>query len=565
MSEHISTSVETSWKNTAVYQIYPRSFHEKRVDSRDLHGEGSLEGIASKLDYLRDLGVDAIWISPFYPSPMIDGGYDVRDYCDIDERYGSLDDFDKLIVDANERDIKIVVDFIPNHTSDQHPWFQQSRTSRDNPRADWYIWRDPNPDGSPPNNWGSVFSIPQLRARQEGRLELADNELTPPVSAWKFDKTRGQYYLHSFAEQQPDLNWENPELREAMKDVMRFWIDRGVDGFRVDAVNHTAKNPDFPDEALNPNYIEGTDNPYDQHIRFHSAGYPGTFYTYLREMTSVLDEYPERDLRIIFEAYVDSDVIHEIDRISPKASSFYFGRLDNVPWKASSHKKLLDQQFEQLPPGGIANHVNGNHDKPRLVTRLGERAARTAAVINLTLPGMPFIYQGEEGGFTNVDVPPDKRDDLLGERDGARTPMLWTPEKNAGFSEVDPEKLWLPVSPRIAAENLEDQRSDPMSSFSLYRTLLHMRKAVLALREGQYVPLYTSHEDVLAYAVRRETDQAIVLANFANRPARTDIWHAQQAMGRTVLSSISLDKAPWLHLDEAITLQANESLVIVNA
>lgn len=544
--------MERSWKNSTVYQVYPRSFAEKRADPADLRGEGSLQGITEKLDYLQDLGVDAIWLTPFYPSPMIDGGYDISNYQDVDPRYGNLADFDEMVEKAHSRDIKIMIDFVANHTSTEHPWFRE--------HPDRYVRRPPNPDGSPPNNWTSVFSKSQLRARENGELVIPDGEPTPALSAWQFDEARGDFYLHTFATEQADLDWQNPEVQQAMTDVMRFWIERGVDGFRVDAINHAGKNPDFSDEAPNPDYKEGTDNPYDQWRRQNSANYAPALFPILRKITGVLDEYPKRDLRIVFEAYVDDAMIQKIDRIAPeKASSFYFPRLD-APWSARRHKRLLDAQFGNLPENGSAIHVTGNHDKPRLATRLGRSAARTAAVINLTLPGMPFIYQGEEGGFTDVDVPPELRTDLLGERDGVRTPMLWTPGKNAGFSDAD--ATWLPIAPDYLAQNLETQAADPRSSFSLYRTLLHMRKSETALQNGDYTPLHASHPDVLGYAVRTSREQIITLANFSDRPVSSGIWRTQQVMGRVILSSADGQPEREVNLGDNLTLAPNESLVI---
>lgn len=547
----------------AVYQIYPRSFNEVRSNPQDLRGEGSLAGIVEKLPYLMDLGVNAIWISPFYPSPMKDGGYDVGNYTDVDKRYGDLQDFRELIDKAHMLGIKVMIDFIPNHTSDQHQWFQESCQALDNPKSDWYIWKDPLPDGSPPNNWASVFSIPQLKARQEGELILPDGALTPTRSAWTFNEYRQQFYLHSFADHQPDLNWHNPEVKEALKESMRFWLNQGVDGFRVDAVNYIGKDPDFTNEELDPNYKEGVDNPYDQLRRFHSTGYPPTFYSNIQELLSVLDEYPGRDLRVLFEAYMDEADLRKIDDISPENSgSFNFTRLD-APWSGPLHKQLLDRYHSVLSDGALPNQVNGNHDKPRLATRIGSMAARTAAVANITLPGMIFIYNGEEGGFTNVVVPEDKQDDVLGGRDPVRTPMLWNNAINAGFSSIEPDELWLPIDPDYKIKNLEVQSHQLYSSLNLYRSLLRLRNGSPTLTEGQYHPLYTNQPDVVAFARRHKGHQVTTLLNFSGDAISSKVWRAEHDIGRIILTSHTEPRTSIVSLESGLTLYPHEGAVVI--
>jgi alpha-glucosidase len=561
----------SSWEQATLYQIYPRSFEEERDAPADLRGEGSLKGITHKLDYLQTLGVNAIWVSPFYPSPMKDGGYDVLDHTGIDPRYGTLADFDELVTQAHERDMKVMIDLIPNHTSDQHPWFQASRRQKDksdgdpNNKKEWYIWHDPALGGGPPNNWASMFSLSQMQARREGRLDVADGEPTPPLSAWTLDPERGQYYLHSFAEQQPDLNWENPAVREAIKKVMRLWIARGVDGFRVDAVNFLGKDPTFADEARNPDYQEGLVNPYYQLMRYRSNGYPDTLYLYLKELTNVLEEYPDRDLRIIFEAYMPEADLEKINEVNPhRASTFNFARLV-APWEAQTHDELLSRYHANLPEGAIPNQVNGNHDKSRLASRLGAEAARAAAVLNLTLPGMVIIYNGEEGGFTDVEIPPERRDDRLGNRDGARTPMLWTSGRNAGFSKAPADKLWLPIDPDYQRKNLERQMTDPRSSLSLYRQLLRLRNSSEILQHGDYYPLFTDHRDVLAFARRHNGGQLITLTNFSERPVHIRTWRAKQAIGRVVISSTMHPQAGVVTIEDGLTLRPNEAIVIASS
>jgi len=556
----------SSWDGAAVYQIYPHTFQEVRPAGESDRGQGTLEGITQRSDYLRELGVKAIWISPFYRSPMVDGGYDISHYTEIDPSLGTQEDFDTLIKTYHEKGMRVMIDLVPNHTSDEHEWFKESRSSRTNPRSDWYIWRDGKADGSPPNNWSSVFSFPNLRARQRGELIIPDGDPTPPVSAWTFDETRGQYYLHDFAREQPNLNWHNPEVREAIKDVVRTWIERGVDGFRVDVANHLGKDPEFRDEVPNPDYHEGVDNPHDQHIFYHSLNYPPTLYPYLKELTGVLDEYPDRDLRMILECWMPNKDLQKVNTVAPhRASSFNFTRL-TAPWDAQTHKKLLDEQHTDLPSGSIPNQVLSNHDVSRVASRLGVEAARAAAVLNHTLPGMIFIYNGEEGGFTDVAVPSEKRrDSELGERDSERTPMLWDDSLNAGFSRASAEQLWLPIDPEYTAKNLAAQNHNPESFLSLYRALLHLRNTNSTIRQGTYYPLYTDHPDTLAFARHHDQDQTVTLLNFSETDQVCRIADLQQNIGKVILSSLQPHISTPVILDEPITLRPNEAIVIVRS
>jgi alpha-glucosidase len=552
-----------------VYQIYPRTFKETRDVGERYTGQGNLRGIIAQRDYLVELGVDALWISPFYPSPLVDGGYDIADYEGVDPRLGTLEDFDKLVRAYHEVDIRIMIDLVPNHTSDQHEWFQEARSSRDNPKRDWYIWHDPAPNGGPPNNWSSVFSIPQLRARERGELIVPEGENTPPISAWEYDEASDQYYLRDFAAEQPNLNWQNPEVREAMKEVMRVWLRRDIDGFRVDVANHLGKDPDFRDEAPNPSYIEGADNPHDQHMQFHSLNYPPTLYPYLRELTSVMDEeeFADRDLRMILECWMDKKDLQKVDRVAPRTtSSFNFTRL-RAPWNAATHRQLLGDYFTHLPPEAIGNQVLSNHDVSRVATRLGKDAARAAAVLNLTLPKvMNFIYNGEEGGFTDVVVPPARRKDSeLGERDGARTPILWDNSPNAGFSQTEPGELWLPIDPDYETKNLAHQATDPLSFFSLYRTLLHFRHNSLPLQKGTYTPFPTDQSNILAFASRHENGQVTTLVNFSETHATPLVSGIQHALGRIVMSSTIPHRNDRILTSEPLTLRPLEAIVIVPA
>jgi alpha-glucosidase len=562
----MSEKPENSWRGAVIYQIYPRSFCEVRLGGKKWRGEGSLAGITAKLDYLADLGVDAIWLSPFYPSPMVDSGYDVSDYTAVDERYGNLQDFQILVEQAHERHIKIMIDLVPNHTSDQHPWFQASRQSRDNPKSDWYIWRDSGSGGEPPNNWASVFSMPNLRARQNGGMEdLDDEQPTPPISAWQYDDARGQFYLRTFAKEQPDLNWANPDVRAAFKDVMRTWLDRGVDGFRIDAANHLGKNPGLPDEKPDPDYNDGFENPYEQLQHSESANFQPRLHQYLQEIAATLDEkpYKNRDLQIIFEAYVSPDQRAQIDEINPRrAESFNFARM-TAPWNAQDHAHMLEDYYANLPPETGGNHVSGNHDHPRLVSRLGKPAARTSAVINLMLPGKIIIYNGEEGGFQDVGIPPELAQDALGFRDPERTPMLWNSRQNAGFSGADPSNLWLPVDPAYKTRNLARQAKNPASFFCLYKAALALRHAHPALREGNYTPRLTNRAQVLAFSRESPEESFTILANFSGKSLTVRIKTDVPIHGHIILSS-KMTPLPeeLLSLEKGIPLAAREAIVI---
>ena len=363
------------WKHGVVYQIYPRSFQDTDGD-----GVGDLKGISERLEYLEWLGVDAIWISPIYPSPMADFGYDVSDYCNIDPLFGSLEAFDRLVAAARARKIKVILDFVPNHTSERHPWFLESRASRINPKRDWYIWRDGKPDGSPPNNWLSQFG----------------------GSAWTREARTGQYYLHSFLPEQPDLNWRNPAVRTAMYDVLRFWLDRGVDGFRVDVIWLLIKDAALRDNPPNPNY-RPTEAGIHRFLQVYSADQPET-HEVVAEMRSVLDQFDERVL--IGEIYLPIERLVTYYGQDLRGAQLPFNfQLLHTTWTAAAISKLVTDYEAALPPGGWPNWVLGNHDQPRIAARVGEAQARIAAMLLLTLRGTPTMYYGDELGIGRVAIP----------------------------------------------------------------------------------------------------------------------------------------------------------------
>ena len=450
------------WERGVVYQVYPRSFQDSNGD-----GVGDLAGIEARLDYLVELGVDAVWLSPIFPSPMADFGYDVADYCGIEPMFGTLADFDRLLAACHGRGLKLLLDFVPNHSSDRHPWFEESRSSRDNPRRDWYIWRDAAPDGGAPNNWISDFG----------------------GSAWEWDAATGQYYLHAFLKEQPDLNWRCPELKRAMMDVLRFWFDRGVDGFRIDVLWHVVKAEHFPDNPLNPAWRQGM-NERDRVLQHHSTDQPEA-HAIAEEMRALTNGYDERLL--VGEIYLPNDRLCAWYG-TPEAPKihlpFNFALIEN-PWDARTIAGLIGEYEAALPAFGWPNWVFGNHDSPRIAARIGEAQARVAAMLLLTLRGTPTLYQGDELGLGRCEIPPDRIRDPrelrqpgigLG-RDPARTPMPWDDGSNAGFSTGEP---WLPLNPDWATRNVAAQSRDPRSMLALYRALLRLRRAHPALAVGSW-------------------------------------------------------------------------------
>lgn len=568
------TSQKSRWRQAAVYQIYPWTFKEDEGRNPQ-RGHGSIKGIAEKIPYLRhDLGVDAIWLSPFYPSPMADGGYDISNFTDVHPELGSLEDFDELVKVAHEHDIRLMVDFIPNHSSNQHEWFEKSRR-REEGFEDWYIWHPGiiGDDGQRhvPNNWASVFSIPAKKARERGEMPwLQPHEWTPPISQWQWDDVRQEYYLHSFAVEQPDLNWSNPYVREAMKDAMRFWLDRGVDGFRVDAVNHIGKNMDLPNEDVNTAYSEEwMENPYDQLMRHNSADYPEALHSYVWEMAQVLkdERYDGRDLRMVLEAYIGEAELRDLDAVAPGvASTFNFGRF-YIDWSAMHHKIQIDYYYTRLQKTAVGNQVNGNHDKMRVATRLGEDFARTAAVMNLFLPGMTFIYNGEELNLRDAEIPPERMKDPNGLRDPQRTPMIWDQNQpNGGFSNADPNDLWLPTNQQDMDRSVEIQKSQPKSTLSVYREALKLCHRLDAAQHGAYEPIHRDNDNVLVFRRYVDDDEVVVLVNFTREPQHVRLTETDFVIAESVLSSNNVrESLGRVDIRAGITLEPAEALVIIPA
>ena len=531
-----------------VYQIYPRSFYDSNAD-----GIGDIPGITKNITYIKSLGVNAIWLSPFYPSPMADFGYDVADYCDVDPIFGTLADFDDMLEQAHKHDIRVIVDLVPNHSSDEHEWFRQSRQSREDKYSNWYVWHDPKGHDKkgqpiPPNNWVNVFS---------------------GESAWEWEPARQQFYLHSFHAGQPDLNWSNPEVREAIKDVMRFWLDKGVDGFRVDAAPFMAKDPALRDDPKNRHYKKG-DNPYGALEHVNSNGWPAV-HAYLNEMAAVLKEhkYQQSDRFMVTEGYPrTADTITEYlayyeGMDADVAAPFNFEGL-SLPWEAVPWRKFLAKfhaALDAFSPLCVPSYAFGNHDQWRIVTRRGEHAARSAAVLLLTLPGMAFIYNGDELGMKNGIIPPDFVQDpgaAGGDgRDPERTPLQWGPGKNADFTTA--QVPWLPVTDNYKTHNVETESQDSDSFLSLYRALGKLRNGSDSLRYGKFSILKTGDTDVLGYTRSINGEAHNVLINFSNK-ARTLTLEADQTIGKLLVSS---DPKSQLHTAEnnKLHLRPNEAAV----
>ena len=473
-----------------MYQVYPRSFNDSDGD-----GVGDLAGATARLDHLVELGVDAVWLSPFYRSPMADFGYDVSDHTDVDPTFGTLADADALVEAAHERGVRVIFDWVPNHTSDRHPWFMESRSSRADPKRSWYVWRDPGAGGGPPNNWTSAFA------------------LYGETPAWKLDEATGQYYLHLFLPEQPDLNWDEPAVAEAMHEVLRFWLDRGVDGFRIDVVHAIGKDPELHD---------------DEPDRTHHEDWPSV-HPRLQAIRRVLEEY-DGDRMAVGEVYLlDQEALAPYVRTGDElhlAHNFVFLKL---PWSAARFRATVDEFEELAGRAGWPAWCLGNHDHARIASRYGPGPARVAAMLLLTLRGTPFLYQGDELGLPDVEIPPDRVVDVDG-RDPVRSPIPWEPPSSAGpgagFTSGEP---WLPITRDAERMAASVQAEDPASMLTLHRELLALRRRTPALSDSSYRSL-DAGEDVYAYERGGEVTVAL---NFAPepRPARAS------GRGRLLLST----------------------------
>ncbi len=492
------------WTHAVIYEIYPRSFQDSNGD-----GVGDLNGVTQRLDYLKGLGVDAIWLTPFYPSPNYDFGYDVADYTNVAPEYGTMADWDRLVAEARKRGIRVLVDFVLNHSSSEHPWFQQSRMSRANPKRDWYVWHDPAPDGGPPTNWQSIFG----------------------GSAWTLDKATGQYYYHIFLPQQPDLNWRNPGLRKAMQDVMRFWLRHGASGFRLDATPYLLEDPAWPND---PDPKSGA--PVG--LKPYNSGLPGN-HPIMRDLRAIVNSYPgdrillgESNIATISDLAKVYGVRH--DEVNLPMDFLYSGvkTLDAQAFKARIDEAELKLHGE--PPVLFFS----NHDSSRQWTRFGDgvhndQIARLTAAMTLTLRGTSLIYYGEELGMGDLSkavikgLPLSPKRKVADDRDPERTPMQWSGEPKAGFTTGEP---WLPVNPVTATYNAQSEVQDPTSLYHWYADLIQLRRTNAALREGAYVALDSGNPKVLAFARKDKAGQGVlVVLNMSDTPQIANIsgWQGQ--------------------------------------
>lgn len=533
------TTTNPWWQSGIIYQIYPRSFQDSNND-----GIGDLNGIRRRLDYLQSLGIQAVWFSPIYPSPMHDFGYDVADYTAVHPMFGNMADFDALLAEAHARDLKLILDLVPNHTSDEHPWFVESRSSRDNPKRDWYIWADPAPSGGPPNNWLSYFGGP----------------------AWTLDETTGQYYLHQFVRQQPELNYRHPAVLPAMLDNMRFWLEKGVDGFRVDVIWLMMKDEFLRDEPPNPMW-DGVD-PHASLNHIYTQSVSG-IHDLIRQMRDVIDEYDERVM--IGEIYLSLDELvayygRFLDECHLPAN---FHLILNKRWQAAAVRQLVARYEAVLPADAWPNWVLGNHDQHRVATRVGQAQARIANMLLLTLRGTPTTYFGEEIGMENGRIPPEFVQDppavnqphiahIIG-RDPQRTPMQWDDSPHAGFTAADVQP-WLPVADNYPTRNVAQQEAEPTSMLNLYRALVRLRQAEPSLHVGDYAAVETAVSDIFAYQrTAPGADPFLVLLNFSSDAHTLDLSHladkAEIALSSGLQRSGPVDLA-------ALTLSPDEGLVL---
>jgi alpha-glucosidase len=500
-----SKETDTWWRHAVIYEVYPQSFQDTDGD-----GTGDLKGITSRLDYLKDLGIDAIWITPIYLSPGVDNGYDIADYTAIDPKYGTMADFDSLVTEAKKRGIRVLMDFVINHTSDQHPWFKESRSSKENPKRDWYVWRDGKGEtatsqGEPPNNWQSWFGH----------------------SAWQWDDRTRQYYYHYFYVQQPDLNWRNPEVHKAMDGVLDFWMQKGVAGFRIDAVSRLFEDP----QMRNDPYLPGMNVYGDRNIKHLYTDDLPEVHDVLKEVRKVVDKYPG-----------DPVLVTEADEPNIEALTKMYGNGDEVQLpmdfqiadvnelNAAKFRKLFND-VENNSAHGQPEYFFSNHDQPRQWDRYGDgehndQIARLMAVLELTTLGTPQMYYGEELGMRTTD--PARIEDVhdpIGRlgwpkekgRDGERTPMQWNGTATAGFTTGQP---WLKVPPNSQQYNVESESKDPDSILNCYKRLLSLRKSESALRYGEQVGINNNDPDVFAF-LRRSGDETVVVALNMSSKSRT--------------------------------------------
>jgi alpha-glucosidase len=511
------------WQSAVIYEVYPRSFQDSNGD-----GVGDLAGIIQRLDYLVKLGIDTVWIAPIYRSPMADFGYDVADYCSIDPIFGTMQDFDRLLEEAHRRNLKLILDFVPNHSSDQHPWFLESRSSRENAKRDWYLWRDE------PNNWKSNFGGP----------------------GWEWDELTKQYYYHSFLKEQPDLNWRNPAVRRAMYEVLRYWLEKGVDGFRVDVMWLMIKDDEYRNNPSNPNLNpeQVSDNNL---LPVYNANRPEV-HDVVAEMRAVIDSFPDRVL--IGEIYLPAKelMIYYGEDLNGANLPFNFLLLQSL-WNAQAIANVISEYMAMLPHGAWPNWVLGNHDNARIATRVGLLQTPVAATLLLTLPGTLTLYYGDEIGMTNafiseedVQDPAEKRQPGVGMgRDPERSPMTWDSSETAGFTQGRP---WLPLGADHRLVNVEVEETDKGSILGLYRRLIALRQTYPTLVDGG-LEFVSASGELLRYERVGGTQRIVVLLNFGENSI-----DVPTTTGTILLGTDSMRREK--RVSNLIRLQGSEGVVI---
>jgi alpha-glucosidase len=522
------------WQEGIVYQVYPRSFQDSNDD-----GIGDIQGLIDRLDYLQWLGVDIIWLSPVYPSPMKDFGYDISDYTGIHPMFGTHEDFDKLVKDVHNRGMKLIIDLVPNHTSDQHPWFIESRSSRDNPKRNWYIWQDAAPDGNPPNNWLAMFG----------------------GNAWEWDEHTGQYYYHAFLKEQPDLNFREPAVQEAMDGIMRYWLNKGVDGFRIDVMWHMIKDKQLRDNPPNPHYNEHM-LLYDSLLPIFSTDQPEV-HDIVHRMRKVLDEYDHR--MMIGEIYLPLDKLIAYYGIDREGAHLPFNfLLLHLPWDAVKVAAIVNEYESALPPDAWPNWVLGNHDQSRLRSRLGLQQARIAAMLLLTLRGTPTLYYGDEIGMQDVPIPFEEMQDPQGlnmpernlSRDPARTPMQWDNSVYAGFSRARP---WLRIDKAYARENVEVEKNDPQSMVNFYKRLIALRQSEPALKYGLYKHVGVDRGGMAYLREYGDSDRFLIVLNFTHKPCSFSFREHYRGFSEVAtvpeLENIEIEGPIYLSGDEGMVIR----------
>ncbi|SHH26720.1 glycoside hydrolase family 13 protein [Virgibacillus chiguensis] len=549
------------WKESVVYQIYPRSFHDSNGD-----GIGDIQGIIQKLDYLRKLGIDVIWLSPVYDSPNDDNGYDIRDYQKIMDEFGTMEDFDTLLEEAHKRGLKIVMDLVVNHTSDEHAWFVESRSSINHPKRDYYIWKKGKENGQPPTNWESAFS----------------------GSAWKYDEATDEYFLHMFSEKQPDLNWENPDVRNDVYQMMRWWLDKGIDGFRMDVINLISKDQTMPEREPDPG------KELVSAFEFHMNG--PRIHEFLHEMNQkVLADYDILTVGEMPGVTVEDAKLYTGEEREELNMVFHFehmglwngpdGKWSNMPWKLTDLKEILSKWQYGLEHEGWNSLYWNNHDQPRVVSRFGndkeyrEKSAKMLATLLHGMKGTPYIYQGEEIGMTNVQFPSiddyedielinwyherlaqgHHKEDLMQAiyaigRDNARTPMQWNDKPHAGFTTGQP---WLNVNPNYTTINTEAALADPNSIFYYYQQLIALRKQEPTIIHGKFDLLLEDNEEIFAYTRTHQEDTLLVVCNFTDQQQTCELPNVPE--GQEIL--ITNEPTKTMHSVRQFTLKPYEAFI----